>query len=90
MPGINESELQFHVDTFFWHWELAALCDLDWCLGLISWSLGDILDLLDDFVALEDFAEHDVLAVEMAGNVSICHRYQIKAAYPGVEVVMKN
>jgi hypothetical protein len=52
------------VDTFFWYGELAALCDLDVDLGLVS-DLLHILDLLHDFVALEDLAEHDVLAVEM-------------------------
>jgi len=54
------------VDTFFWYWEFPTLCDLDWGLGLISWSLRDILDRLDDFVALEDFTENNVLAIEMA------------------------
>ena len=52
------------MDTFFWYGELAALCDLDGDLGLIA-RLLHVLDLLHDFVALEDLAEHDMLAVEM-------------------------
>jgi len=52
------------VDTFFWYGKLAALCDLDGDLGLVA-SLLHVLDLRHDFVALEDFAEHDVLAIKM-------------------------
>lgn len=53
------------MDTFFWYWQLAALGDFDGLDGLVSCSLGHIFDLLDDFVALEDFAEYDVFAVEV-------------------------
>ena len=77
------------MDTFFWYGELAALCDLNVDLGLVT-NLLHILDLLYDFVALENFAEHDVLAVEMAGDISVCQGNERKIAYPGVEVVMKN
>jgi hypothetical protein len=78
------------VNTFFWYWELAALYNLDGCLGLVSWVLGDVLDRLDDFVALEDFAEYNVFAVEVAGKVSRCRSKWGEGAYPGVDVVMKN
>ena len=54
------------MDTFFWYREFSALCDLDGFDGFVPWCLGHSLDLLDDVIALEDFAEHDVLAVEMA------------------------
>ena len=54
------------MDTFFWYWQLSALCDLDGFDGLVALALGHSLDRLDDFVAFEDFAEYDVLAVEMA------------------------
>jgi len=53
------------VNTFFWYGELAALCDLDVDLGFVP-RLRDILDLLHNFVALEDFAKDDVLAIKMA------------------------
>lgn len=53
------------MDTFFWYWEFSALCDLDCELWLVSWVLWDVLDLLDDLVALEDFSEDDVLAIKM-------------------------
>ena len=53
------------MDTFFWHWQLSALCDLDGLDGLVALSLGYSFDRLDDFVALEDLAEYDMLAVEM-------------------------
>lgn len=53
------------MDTFFWYWQLAALCDLDGLDWLVSWCLWHILNLLDDLVALEDFAEHNVLAVKV-------------------------
>lgn len=56
------------MDTFFWYGKLAALGDLHGQLGLISWVLGDILNLLYDLIALEDFAEDNVLAVEVAGR----------------------
>lgn len=78
------------MDTFFWYWELAALGDLDWRLGLVSTSLGDVLDCLDDLVALEDFAKYNVLAIEMAREVSMCQLEGQQITYPGVEVVMKN
>jgi hypothetical protein len=58
------------VDTFFWHLELAALSDLDGLDWLVVGALGRILDLLDDFVALEDLAEDDVAAIEPAGDDS--------------------
>lgn len=54
------------MDTFFWYGELAALCDLDGDLGLVA-RLRHVLNLRHDFVALENLAEYDVLAVEMAG-----------------------
>jgi len=56
------------VDTFFWYWELSALGDLDGFDWLISLALWYILDSLDDLVTLEDLAENNVLAVEVAKN----------------------
>jgi hypothetical protein len=54
------------VDTFFWYWEFSALCDLDGDSRAVAGLLGDVFDLLDDVVTLQDFAEDDVLAIEMA------------------------
>jgi len=60
------------VDTFFWYGELATLGNLYGRFWLVSAALGDVLDSLDDLVALEDFAEDNVLAIEVAGKVSMC------------------
>lgn len=60
------------MDTFFWYGELAALGNLDGRFGLVSASLGDVLDSLDNLVALKDFAKDNVLAVEVARKVSMC------------------
>jgi hypothetical protein len=51
------------------HLELSALDDLDILLRLVAAALSDILDLVDDIIALEDFAEDDVLAIEPAGRL---------------------
>lgn len=55
------------MQTFCGNLELAALGDSDSILGLVAASLGHVLDLLDDLVALKDFAEDDVLAIQPAG-----------------------
>ena len=60
--------LEFRVNTFRWDLELPALGNLDRLRGLVARSLRDILDLVDDLVALEDFAEDDVAAIEPAGD----------------------
>lgn len=60
--------LEFRVNTFRWDLELSALGNLDRLDRLVAGSLGDVLDLLDDIVALEDLAEDDVAAVEPAGD----------------------
>jgi hypothetical protein len=52
------------VDTFFRHGQLAALDDLDRLHWHALRRLGHVFDLLDGFVALEDFAEDDVAVVE--------------------------
>lgn len=60
--------LEFRVNTFRWDLELSALGNLDCLDRLVARALGDVLDLLDDVVALEDFTEDDVAAVEPAGD----------------------
>lgn len=54
------------MNTFFGHWQFSALDDLDCLLGLVAGELLDILNLLDNLVALEDLAEDDVLAIQPA------------------------
>lgn len=57
--------LQFLMATLaFLHLELSALRNLDRLGGSITTTLGDVLDLLDDVVALKDLAKHNVTAIE--------------------------
>jgi len=53
------------VDTFFWNWELATLYDRDCDRWLISWVLLDVLNLLDNVIALEDFAKDNVSTIKV-------------------------
>ena len=62
------------MNTFRRDLELAALGNLDGLSGLIAGEGLGVLDLLDDFVALEDLAEDDVSAIEPA----IIHEYGIQ------------
>ena len=64
----HSADLEFRVDTFFWHLELAALSDLDGLGWLVAGALRRILDFLDNLVALEDLAEDDVAAIEPASD----------------------
>lgn len=61
--------LKLHVDTFFGNGQLAALGDLDGQLGLVAGVLLDVLNLLDNLVALEDLAEDDVLAIQPTADM---------------------
>jgi hypothetical protein len=54
--------------TFLGDLQLSALSDLDRLDRLVARTLGHVLNLVDDFVALEDFTENDVAAVEPAGH----------------------
>ena len=58
------TRLKLHVDTFFGDLQLAALGDLDSLDGLVARLGGDVLDLLNDVIALKDLAENDVAAIE--------------------------
>ena len=60
--------LELHVDTFRRDLQLAALGNLDCLNRLVARSGLDVLDLLDDVVALEDLAEDNVTAVEPPVN----------------------
>jgi hypothetical protein len=59
----NVRSLEFNVNTFRGHLQLSALGDLDGLDGFVRLGL-DLLDLLNDVKALEDFAEDDVTAIE--------------------------
>ena len=66
MDGLGNSEL--NVDTFFRDRQLAGLGDLNRVDGLVAGPSLDLLDLLDDVIALEDLAEDDVATVEPPGK----------------------
>lgn len=53
------------------HLQFAALGDLHGLLGSIPGLLVEVLDLIDDLVALEDFAEDDVAAIEPARKLKL-------------------
>jgi len=53
------------VDTFFWNWELATPYARDCDRWLISWVLLDVLNLLDNVIALEDFAKDNVSTIKV-------------------------
>lgn len=60
------------MGTFFGHLQFSSLCDLDRLGGLVSSSLGHVLYLLHNIVALKDFSENDVLPIEPTeGAISI-------------------
>lgn len=54
------------MDTFGGHRQLSALDDLDGLLGPVTRLGLDVLDLVDDIVALKDLAEDDVATIEPA------------------------
>jgi hypothetical protein len=60
--------LEFRVNTFRWDLELSALGNLDCLDRLVAGTLGDVLDLVNDIIALKDLAEDNVAAVEPAGD----------------------
>lgn len=66
MIWVNLHTLELHVNTFFGHRQLSTLDDLDGLLGLVAGVLLDVLNLLNDVIALEDLAEDNVLAVQPA------------------------
>lgn len=52
------------MNTFGRNLQLTALGDLDRLEGLVARSGLEVLNLVDDVVALEDLAENDVAAVQ--------------------------
>lgn len=51
--------------------ELSTLHDLDCLRGLVATALGHVLDLVDNVIALEHFAEHDVATIEPSGTGTV-------------------
>jgi len=71
--------------------QLSALGNLDVRRGAVTTALGDVLDLLDDVVALEDFAEDDVTAIQPPTTCQYCSFYQSpNQTHAVIAVVMKN
>jgi hypothetical protein len=64
MICVLEATLELHVNTFFGYRKLPTLGNLHRLLGLVTRVLLDVLDLLDNVVALEDLAEDNVLAIQ--------------------------
>jgi hypothetical protein len=62
------ASLELNVNTFRGDIKLAALGNLDSLDGSVRRSSLGVLDLLDNLVALEDFTEDDVLAIEPRGD----------------------
>lgn len=58
--------LELSVNTFGGNLQFAALGNLDSLHGLVARSSLEVLDLVNDVVALEDFAENDVAAIQPA------------------------
>lgn len=73
--------LELRADTFFGNLQFAALGDLD-RLGRLVAGLGlGVLDLLHNFVALEDLAEDDVTAIEPTVTIYISMTFSRRRRY---------
>jgi hypothetical protein len=75
--------------TAFFDRKLAAVRNLDHLHRLVAGAFGHVLDLVDDLIAFEDFAEDDVAAIEPAsddggdeelGTVGILARVRLKSS----------
>lgn len=80
----------FFLDTFFWNWEGTALGDLDGDEWLVAVVLWDVLDLVDDFITLDDFTEDDVAAIEPAGDDSGDEELRSVGVWSGVGHAQKS
>ena len=58
--------LEFGVNTFRWHVEFSTFDDRDRLRWLVSSALGDILNLFDNIIALQDLAKNDMAPIEPA------------------------
>lgn len=62
--------LELNVNTFCGDLKFTALNNLDGGKRLVSVSSLDVLDLVDDIVALEDLAEDNMTAVQPTARLS--------------------
>jgi hypothetical protein len=89
--GATIATSEFRMDTFFCHWQLSALGNLDVLVGLVAGTLWHVLNLLNDFVALEYFPEDDMFTVKPSVSCQNDDRSSKKRTTHGVKtVVMKN
>lgn len=70
------------MDTFSGHFQLSTLDDLNRLQRLVAWSLGDILNFVDDVVSFKHFAKDDVAAIEPAGPGSAKTKSKAQAVAP--------
>lgn len=70
------------VATFFWLLKLSTLRDLNCLRRLVCHALWHILHLLNDIIALNDFPEDDVLAIQPRGDGRGNEKLEILLAYP--------
>ena len=70
MEGQEAACLQLRADTFFWHFQLAALRYLDHLCGFVARLLLHVLYRVHHIVALKNLAEHNMAAVEPGGDGS--------------------
>ena len=84
--------LEFVVNTFCRYLQLSALYNrhgLGWTVAGAFWN---VLNLVDDIIAFENFAKDNVTAIKppvMQASVPK-QSYQGRRAYPVITVVMKN
>lgn len=63
--------LEFHMNTFSFspsQLDLPALSDNHFLIGLVITTLRNILNLVYDVIALEDFAENNMFSIEPSSN----------------------
>lgn len=82
--------LKLDVYTFFRHFQLSALHNHHFLLWLIARVLWNILDLVHNVVALEDFTEDNMLAIEPAARRKKQFNKRPLQTYLVMMVVMKN
>lgn len=73
--------LKLLVATFLWftfHLQFTTLDNLDLLSGSVIAALGNILNLLDDIVALKDFAKDNVHSIEPAEKTYVSARFRPK------------
>ena len=63
--------LEFHMNTFSFsrsQLDFPALANDNLVIRLVASALGDVLDLVHNIIALEDFAKDDMLPIKPSGN----------------------